>query len=438
MANINVLSGLYNHYLTTYAPKKLRSNKADTDRDSELRKVYNSMIKLNKEAPLSIVNNSEEAVSFAVDMKENAREFKNTISSLSGIGEDELLSRKIAYSSNEDVAEAKFKGSSDGEEARDLTLTVDNLATPQINTTKDMPSKAQINLFPGTYSFDVSIGQSSYEFQFNIAEGDTNEELQNKLARLFNNSNIGLKCEVVKNEEEGTSHLTINSVQTGAPTEAGKELLFTIDDALTSKTKGAVNYLGLDNITTMPDNARYTINGRELSSYSNEFTQDGYEIKLHNTTDNGPITIGLKANVDSIGENIDTFVRSYNSFVASIAKYDNGTAKTNLLLSEFNTIARSYSSDLNSLGLSLTDNGRISMDKNKFSEEIEYIISDQMDTLNNLQRFTGNMLNKADNVSLNPMDYVNQKIVAYKNPGKGEISPYAASQYSGMMFNGYC
>ena len=90
MANINVLSGLYNHYLTTYAPKKLRSNKADIDRDSELRKVYNSMIKLNKEAPLSIVNNSEEAVSFAVDMKENAREFKNTISSLSGIGEFQI------------------------------------------------------------------------------------------------------------------------------------------------------------------------------------------------------------------------------------------------------------------------------------------------------------------------------------------------------------
>jgi hypothetical protein len=36
------------------------------------------------------------------------------------------------------------------------------------------------------------------------------------------------------------------------------------------------------------------------------------------------------------------------------------------------------------------------------------------------------------------MDYVDKKIVAYKNPGHNFASPYITSAYSGMMFNSYC
>lgn len=35
------------------------------------------------------------------------------------------------------------------------------------------------------------------------------------------------------------------------------------------------------------------------------------------------------------------------------------------------------------------------------------------------------------------MNYVNNKIVAYKNPHKPVNDPYNLSAYSGMMFNGY-
>ena len=44
---------------------------------------------------------------------------------------------------------------------------------------------------------------------------------------------------------------------------------------------------------------------------------------------------------------------------------------------------------------------------------------------------------KADDISINPMNYVNNKIVAYKNQHKPVNDPYNLSAYSGMMFNGY-
>ena len=57
---------------------------------------------------------------------------------------------------------------------------------------------------------------------------------------------------------------------------------------------------------------------------------------------------------------------------------------------------------------------------------------------NVLKEFSSSLLHKSDQVALNPMDYVDKKIVAYKNPGHNFASPSITSAYSGMMFNSYC
>ena len=102
------LTNVYNFYLTSYAPNS--STPYDTHKKSELRNVYNSIVKMNKEAPLFILDTSKESQQFAVGIKENARELRNTIASLGGLDEDELLNKKVAYSSNEEIASAKYVG----------------------------------------------------------------------------------------------------------------------------------------------------------------------------------------------------------------------------------------------------------------------------------------------------------------------------------------
>ena len=82
MAYNAAINTVYNHYLTTYAPKS--TSKYDTHKKSELRSIYNSMVKLNKESPLYILDTSKDSQEFAVNMKENARELRNTIASLGG------------------------------------------------------------------------------------------------------------------------------------------------------------------------------------------------------------------------------------------------------------------------------------------------------------------------------------------------------------------
>ena len=189
--SIHHLSNVYNFYMTTYAPKS--STPYDSHKKSELRSVYNSIVKMNKESPLYILDTSKDSQEFAVNMKENARELRNTIASLGGLDEEELLNKKVAYSSNENIATATYIGPS--ETADDIPLyeiEVKSLASPQINMGKFLPGEASVSLTPSTYSFDVGIDDLNYEFQFNIKSTDTNRDVQERLSRLINNANIGM------------------------------------------------------------------------------------------------------------------------------------------------------------------------------------------------------------------------------------------------------
>ncbi|MDD6580661.1 MAG: flagellar capping protein, partial [Lachnospiraceae bacterium] len=66
--NIAALNTVYNHFMTTYAPEGTNS-KYDTHKKSELRGVYNSIVKMNKDAPLFLLDSSPKTQEFAVSLK---------------------------------------------------------------------------------------------------------------------------------------------------------------------------------------------------------------------------------------------------------------------------------------------------------------------------------------------------------------------------------
>ena len=433
MAYSVALNNVYNNYLTTYAPKA--SGRYDTHKKSELRGVYSSIIKHNKESPLSIIDSSSQSQAYAVSMKENARELRNTIASLGGLDEEDLLNKKTAFSTSSDIADVKYIGDdySDGDSSS-FSLFVEKLASSQINTGNALKD-GEVDLAPGTYSFDISINNMSYEFQFNINEGETNSELQHKLSRLINNSNVGLKSEVVESEEG--SIFTLETTLTGI--EDDKQLLFTVSDENTSKSAGAVAYLGLDNVTQLPDNAKFYLNDEPHVSYSNHFTvAKTFELNLNKAQeiDDEPITIGLKADTDSMSENVSRFAAGYNDFIKNASSFLSSQPKTGYLLNEMNRISSLYSAELGNVGISFDEKGLMKVDDEKLAKNINK--ENALDNFSGVRKFTNSVLSKANQVSLNPMDYVQKTIVAYKNPGKEYATPYITSQYSGMMFNSYC
>ncbi len=428
-----ILSNVYNHYLTTYAPKS--TTRYDTHKKSELRSIYNSIVKLNKESPWYLETKDKNTQAYAVNLKENARLLRNSIAALGGLDTEQALAKKTAYSSDNDIATATFVGElKDDAPIPTLTLSINRLATSQENLGTYLSDETTA-LDAGTYSFDVSINDLNYEFQFNINETDTNKDVQERLMRLINNADIGILAELT--EQDGKNSLLLTSDATGLP--FGKDNIFSISDEQTSKRAGAVSYFGLNYVSRQPANSSFILNGEERNTSANTFTVGKmYELELKGISEpDTSISIGLKTDVESLTDNVNTLIGSYNTFIKAAGAYNTQEQSlSNRLVREMGSIASRYQAEMESMGIHIQSDYSISIDDTLLKETAS--AADGTFSPDTLKNFANSLVEKTAQVSLNPMNYVNRTIVAYKNPGHNFASPYITSAYSGMMFNSYC
>ncbi len=419
---------IYDNYLSLYTPKK--STRFDKHERKELTDIYGRILQLNRQSPFYMPDTTTDMKRFAVALKENARDFSHSIASLGGLDTETLFSRKSAYSNNEAVATIAYNRSDHTQTADSLfELRVTQLASPQKNIGVALPSKESVHLESDSYSFDIDINHVQYELQFHIKEGETNEQLQNKIAKLINRSDFGLEA-TVKTYAQDMTYLEITSHATGLPPQ--RDYHFKITDNHTSYKTGIINYLGLNKQIIPATNAAYEINGVEHTSYSNTFTlEDAYEITLHKTNtapEDEPVMIGLAPDSESINNNIREFVDSYNSFIQITTDYqDTQDISVTRLRQEMHYLLLQHKERLNKYGITANDDGSLSFEPQETPAE-PYA----------LRRFGNQILAKMDSISLNPMEYVNKKVCAYKNPFNTYIVPYTTSAYSGMLFNVYC
>lgn len=429
----SVVNNIYNYYLTTYAPKS--DTKFDTHKKSELRGVYNSIVKLNKEAPVVIVDKSAETREYAIGLKENARSFRNILASLGGLEEGELLNQKVAYSSDESVVTAEYVGPYDEPaKLQSLDVIVEKLATPQVNEGNMLEANGK-SLGNGAYSFDISTNGLEYEFQYNVTSEDNNRSIQDKLARLITNAGIGLRAQVVTSEPN-LSALKIESVATGDTYDGAP--VFTISDNNTSHRAGSVKAFGLDNMVQRASSSTVEINDNVIHTANNTFVVDKeYQLTLNQLSyDRTPTRVGLRADSESMKGNVRTLIQAYNVFVDTVEAYSEKHPRSGHLASELKELANVYSDSLENMGISMNEDERLTIDEEALNNSLS--VADGEEHLAGLKKFAGAVLRKSNQVSLDPMKYVDKRIVAYKNPGKNYATPYTTSAYTGMMFNSYC
>lgn len=428
-----VLNAVYNNYLSAYTPKPI--TRYDAHKKSELRSVYNSIVKMNRDAPWYLPTTSKITQNYAVDLKENARGLHNTIAQLGGLEEDGLFSKKSAYSSDEEIATASYVGPQkiDGL-MPSLELEVRSLAASQENLGLFLPN-AKVELLPDTYSFDLGINDMNYEFQFSVNGSETNREIQERLMRLLNNSGVGVRADIVESEDR--TALRITSESSGL--SQGKNHLFIVSDERTSKTSGIVDYFGLDYTSRQAANAEVLVNGELRTATSNHLTiGKTFDISLKGVSPEGsPIQIGLKTDIESLTDNVTHLVGGYNEFMRAASSYLDTQVRSKQLVKELKGIALVYGSPLESMGFTMAEDGTLELDKDMLRQTASQS-QDISQTFGYLKNFSDMLLRKSKQVSLNPMDYVEKVMVAYKNPGHNFITPYSTSAYSGMMFNGYC
>ena len=427
MALINN-SNVYDYYLSTYA-KQAGSSRYDTHKKSELRGVYNRMVKTNKDAPLYKMNIDDEALNFVIDLKETARNMQNVVSSLTSEGDDieSVFYKKIAVSTNEDAVDVEYVGDDKNPDTPVFEVGVKAVATPQINTGNFIPANGR-DFEAGSYSFDLDTTSNSYEFQFNVNYDDSNYTVQRKIERLINTSNVGLKAEVITNER-AQSALQITSKQTGLADS--EEYLFSISSGTAWKE---INLLGIDKISSPAESSVFTLNGSEHSSLANTFTiNQEFEITIKGVTpEDEPAQIGFKANTEAIADSVDNLLTSFNGFLEVGQKYSSGKGN-NQLLNEINSISKNYASELAKVGILINDDMSLSLNKEAMAGVVTG--EDAKAAFKTLNKFKDALSREADKTAINPMNYVDKVTVEYKNPGKNFAAPYASSTYSGLLID---
>lgn len=453
---MNTLQAL-DQYMTTYGSldnnnsnrkHNKRSSRFSMHDSSELQNLYSTIQWKNRFTPLYLTEPTPRSIAYAIHLKESANSLKQTIDSLSN--EDDLFSMKSAYSDNEALASVEYEpDDADGEVPADFMLEVENFASPQVNTSKYMKSNQPVTLNPGNYSFDILTNKLHYELQFNVHEGDTNNDLQKKLSRLINNSDIGVSARVV--ETRGLSALEVTSDAYGLPVQGERH--FTITDENTTYRDGVVDYLGLNKTIKEATNAIYSINGNEESSYSNTFNVHGaYHVTLHpenfaadmTTSDqlkaraaamtnvrgpaaqNAVTRIGLYPDAESLANNIETFVEGYNRFMNGVINDETEESLTKLLSKDLHKFLDLHSYNLEKYGIVVNEDATL-----------DYQKGDEITDTAAIKGFGTQVLRKLSAISLDPMEYIDRRICAYPNPNASYPNPYMTSIYTGMLYNSY-
>lgn len=428
----------YAYYLSTYGQN--RPTRYDSHKKSDLRKIYNQIVKTNREAPLYKLSGEDEVAKYAIDIKENAKAIQNVVASLSDNYGDfsDSFRKKVAISSDPESVEVKYVG--DGTESAEIenfNIEVKQLSSPQINTGNFLKNET-LTLTQGSYSFDLEVNNTAYEFQFNINQGENNLDVLRKLAGLVNRSSLGISATIKHGAtEDGTpaSALTLTSKQTG---RNSGEPLFKITPSFDGGSIQTLKELGIENMTKEAENAHFLFNGEELQSLSNSFTiNDIFELNLRKVSPEGQAAeISFKNDVEAVADNVMSLIDAFNG-ILEIAENSSAeaTGDTNKLFMEMSSVSRSRRESLGEIGLEVADNGTISLNKEKLEAAIQPEHADK--TFGRLSAFKNAIGAKADAVAINPMNYVNKVVVNYKNPGKTFTAPYFSSVYSGMMLDRY-
>lgn len=430
-----MINSVYNYYAAQYGHREY--SKYDTHSKAQLKSTFGRLQKINSQTPSYKIDFSDAALKYAIDLKENARELSQIADELSDESTNSITYKRSATSSSPQVIDAEYIGDSCVQDYEPLEVTVSQLACPQTNTGNFLQPNSK-PFAAGEYSFDLQVQDLTYQFEFGVNATDTVTDTQQKIARLINQADIGLNAQLLT-DGLGNSAISITSDATGirgiSPTIFHIQSLNS-SDASDSNTE-LVSTLGLDRVTQYPANAVYSVNGTTATSVSNEVTIDNnYVLTFFDTTGKAPVTISMNTDTDAIADSIGELIGGYNNLISVTANDANEHFEGNeKLKKDFAGIAKSYNHLLNENGLSVTDNGTIAVDRDAIISAADN--GTLGDIFSGLNAFKQAVQKKAEDISLNPMDYVNNKIIAYKNPLRPTNDPYNLSAYTGMIFDGY-
>jgi len=417
----------YNYMVESF-PK--REDKYSVNNRRELKKVYDSIVNLSKHSPLYKINLSKENQDYTIDVKELAIVLKTKIGDMSDPANAGFHSKTVAVS-NARVLTADLISEETNSLPENISISVNFLASGQTNRGKELfhPSKG---LERGTYKFSANIINQIYPLTYTQQERMENSDTLQKMAGFLNQSLPQITATVEKGDKENYSRIDITSNFTGS-----NKFFFTEDDDF---QEGIVGYFGLNRMEKAPSNANFVLNGINKQTITNSFTlENTLQISLLNTEEE-PVNIRIVPDKNQILRGVDSVLQAFNGLI-HIAKTRTEKTKEHFgatkLVSELKNLEKLYKDEMEACGFKVSDQGMIILDDALATQACEDGGMESLFTREN--GFIAKVLNKAEAITINPMEYLDKTIVTYPDSEKtAYANPYVTSMYSGMFFNSYC
>jgi hypothetical protein len=156
------------------------------------------------------------------------------------------------------------------------------------------------------------------------------------------------------------------------------------------------------------DTQSYALKVKELSMELGEVAEDALE--------------GRQADVpDYLGKMTDIF----NDLLSRSDRYGEKTRKPSRPGGELRNLVEKNAGELIEAGFSIDEKG--------------FLTSPTEEEAKVPQNFMEQLADKCEHMSMNPMEYVEQKVYSYAHLYRNDIgTAYESSLYSGMLFNSYC
>lgn len=190
------------------------------------------------------------------------------------------------------------------------SITVSQLATAQKNSGNNLTSNGANNVTAGTNSFEITNNGKNYNLSVEVAAGDTNKMVLEKMAQAINKSDAGLTAKVVSDSATNSSRIEI----TGKATGVGNE--FTIQDNTGSNL---IAQTGATSVTTQTQDAVYRLNNVDKTSKSNKIEIDNGKVALELTVaTSSQVNIKVGKDEKQIANAVTNFVSDYNKMINSL------------------------------------------------------------------------------------------------------------------------
>lgn len=411
------ISGSYINYLTMTSMLAPMGVKGSGDLVMQVFK--SAMENLQNKANQQIF--SEESEAALNQLYNSVSDLANNAKELTPTDFNSVFNDRTATSSEPTVVTATaidaFSSDSGAAEAT-YNISVTQLAQAQENTGLELNAADSSVVDLGTNTFNVNINGQDYELSIEVVEGDTNEDVLQKVAQVINGAGIGISTEVTDGSEEGAKRLDITSDDIGAAS------VFTISDV----SGNAVTATGVDSVSTTGQDAAYEVDGINYTSGSNTISLDEGLVTV-NLQGVGESILTVSPDEEKVKNAITDFVSEVNSFVDFLKTNDDYI--NDEVLSSVNSFINDHKGELESFGITQGEEDKLEVDTDKLAMATSQNMTEIKEAFSGFDGLAVQMNNSASRIAMDsPLNYAKEA----ENMSM-EFTDYLYSASAGMLQN---